>query len=104
MMYNIQTDPTPNMKSVLAVSNTDSKRSKALSPQKIHTVPRRHSLKSELPKLSVKSDVYNKISNYMNYPNNRVRQEIIMLANHGYDYFQMMQQASTSNIKTNITK
>ena len=78
-----------------------------MSPAELNpSGPRRHSLKSELPKLGVKSEVLNKISHYMNYPNNKVRQDLTRLATHGYDYAaaHMHKQTSLNNIHRNIGK
>ena len=106
----LSTDPSQlinNMKSVLAVSRTDHKRSAAISPAEFNTPGhRRHSMKSELPKLGVKSEVLNKISHYMNYPNNKVRQDLTRLATHGYDYAaaHINKQTSLNNIHRNIGK
>ena len=88
------------MARVLAVSRTTHKRQGAMSPVEFSGASRRHSLKNEPPKPAGKGDAYNKVSNYMNYPNNKVKQDLVQLATHGYDYTQMSRPGHKGSQRT----
>ena len=104
-MQGFPTDPSPiaNDSGVLAVSRTNTRKNPpVVNTPEILSVNRRHSLKNELPKLSVKQDAYYKVSNYMNYPNNRVKQDMSLLASYGYEYAQHCKKAHLTNTHKNV--